>query len=144
MQQGPATQNPTILTYGAETLTNPSRNLYVVNNTFVNDKGSGTFIEIAAGATATVLNNLFVGNGTVISGRATPPSNLRTSTPNFVNIGAFDYRPTAGTPGINAGTAPGLGGTFDLTPLYQYVHPTNRETRALNGVIDIGAYEFTP
>jgi hypothetical protein len=144
LQQGPGTENPTILTYGAEGLTNTNRNLYVVNNTFVNDLGSGTFVSIAAGTTATVQNNLFVGNGTTVGGTATQVSNLRTNTPNFVNRDAFDYRPTAGTPGINGGTAPGLGGTFDLTPLYQYVHPTNREPRPLNGVIDIGAYEFTP
>ena len=61
-----------------------------------------------------------------------------------MNRTAFDYRPTATTPGINAGTAPGLGGTFNLTPAFQYAHPTNRETRPVNGAIDIGAYEFTP
>jgi hypothetical protein len=144
LQQSAFTKNPTILAYGAESLSNPNPTLYVVNNTFVNDLGSGEFISIRAGTTATVRNNLFVGNGTLVAGTATQVSNLRTSTPNFVNIGAFDYRPTAGTPGINGGTAPGLGGTFDLTPLYQYVHPTNREPRPLNGVIDIGAYEFTP
>jgi DNA-directed RNA polymerase subunit beta len=77
-------------------------------------------------------------------GTVTQVTNRTTNTPNFVNAGAFDYRPTAGTPGINGGTAPGVGGTFDLTPLYQYVHPTNREPRPLNGVIDIGAYELTP
>jgi parallel beta helix pectate lyase-like protein len=146
LQQSPFTDNPTIVAYGAEGLTNTNRTLYVVNNTFVNDLGSGTFISIAGGTTATVRNNLFVGNGStpVTGGTVTQISNQRTSTPNFANVGAFDYRSTAGTPGINGGTAPGLGGTFDLTPLYQYVHPTNREPRALNGVIDIGAYEFVP
>ena len=144
LQQGPATENPTIVTYGEETLNNPTRNLYVVNNTIVNDKGSGTFIDIAAGATATVQNNLFVGNGTTVSGPATQATNLRATTPNFVNSGAFDYRPTATTPGIDGGTAPGLGGTFDLTPMYQYVHPTNREPRPTRNAIDIGAYEFAP
>jgi hypothetical protein len=146
LQQSPFTDNSAIVAYGAEGLANPSRTLHVVNNTFVNDLGSGTFISIAGGTTATVRNNLFVGNGNtpVTGGTVTEISNRRTNTPNFVNVGAFDYRPTAGTPGINGGTAPGLGGTFDLMPIYQYAHPTNRETRPLNGVIDIGAYEFTP
>lgn len=144
LQQGPSTDNSTILIYGAEGLSNPNRTLYVVNNTLVNDLGSGTFIDIAGGSTATVRNNLFVGNGTTVGGTATQTSNLRTNTPNFVNIGAFDYRPTATTPGIDQGTAPGLGGTFDLTPVYQYVHPTNRETRPTRNAIDIGAYEFVP
>jgi len=142
LQQGPNTDNPTILIYGAEGLSNANKNLYVVNNTFVNDLGSGTFVSIAGGSTATVQNNLFVGNGTLVSGVATQTSNLRTLAPNFVNIGAFDYRPTASTPGINQGTAPGLGGSFDLTPIYQYIHPLGRQARPVNGVIDIGAYEF--
>lgn len=144
LQQSPFTDNPDMLAYGAESLSNPNRTLYVVNNTFVNDKGSGAFISVAPGATATVQNNLFVGNGTPVGGTATQVSNLRTNTPNFVNIGAFDYRPTAATPGIDQGTAPGLGGTFSLTPIYQYVHPTNREARPARNAIDIGAYEFIP
>ena len=145
VQQGPNAENSTFLTYGEEGLINPNHALYVVNNTFVNDLGSGTFVS-AGGSTATVQNNLFVGNGTLVSGGgpATQTSNLRTSAPNFVNIGAFDYRPTATTPGIDQGTAPGLGGTFDLTPIYQYVHPTNREARPTRNAIDIGAYEYAP
>jgi hypothetical protein len=145
VQQGPNAENSTFLIYGEEGLINPNRALYVVNNTFVNDFGSGTFVS-AGGSTATVQNNLFVGNGTLVSGGgpATQVSNLRTSAPNFVNIGAFDYRPTATTPGIDQGTAPGLGGTFDLTPIYQYVHPTNREARPIRNAIDIGAYEYGP
>ena len=144
LQQSPFTDNPDMLAYGAESLSNPNRTLYVINNTFVNDKGSGAFISIAPGVTATVQNNLFVGNGTAVGGTATQVSNLRTNTPNFVNIGAFDYRPTAATPGIDQGTAPGFGGAFSLTPIYQYVHPTNREPRPTRNAIDIGAYEFIP
>jgi hypothetical protein len=142
LQQGPNTENPTILSYGAEGLSNPNKTLYVVNNTLVNDLGSGTFVFVAGGSTATLKNNLFVGNGTTVSGTATQITNLRTNTPSFVDIGAFDYRPTAATPGIDQGTAPGLGGTFDLTPIYAYVHPTNRQNRPSVGPIDIGAYEF--
>jgi len=144
LQQGPDTDNPAIIAYGAEGLSNPNRNLYVVNNTFVNDLGSGTFVSIAGGSTATVRNNLFVGNGTAVGGTATQVSNLTTNAPNFVNIGAFDYRPTATTPGIDQGTAPGLGGAFDLTPIYQYVHPANRQARPVRNGIDIGAYEYSP
>jgi hypothetical protein len=148
LQQGPDTENSTILAYGAEGLSNPSKTLYIVNNTFVNDRTQGsTFVQISGGSTATVQNNLFVGNGTLVGGgTATQVSNLpiNTAAANFVNIGAFDYRPTATTPGIDQGTAPGLGGTFDLTPIYQYVHPTNREARPTRNAIDIGAYEFIP
>jgi hypothetical protein len=145
LQQGPNTDNPTIVIYGEEGQTNPSQTLYVVNNTFVNDRGSGTFVELSGGTTATLKNNLIVGNGTLVSGgTVTQVSNLRTNAPNFANAGAFDYRPTASTPGIDQGTAPGLGGAFDLAPIHQYVHPINRETRPSRNAIDIGAYEFMP
>jgi hypothetical protein len=145
LQQGPNTDNPTILIYGEEGATNPNQTLYVVNNTFVNDRASGTFVELSGGTTATLQNNLFVGGGTVVSGgTVTQATNRTTNTPNFVNRTTFDYRPTGTTPGIDQGTAPGLGGAFDLTPVYQYVHPTNRETRPTHNAIDIGAYEFTP
>jgi hypothetical protein len=145
LQKGPNADNSTMVIYGEEGLTHPDHGLYIVNNTFVNNFGSGTFVDAGA-STAIVQNNLFVGNGTLVSGGgpATQTSNLRTSAPNFVNIGAFDYRPTATTPGIDQGTAPGLGGTFDLTPIYQYVHPTNRESRPTRNAIDIGAYEYAP
>ena len=150
LQQGPNTENSSILAYGAEGLSNLSKTLYIVNNTFVNGRTAGsTFVQISGGsaATATLQNNLFVGIGTVVSGgTVTQVSNLTISTAaaNFVNIGAFDYRPTAATPGIDLGTAPGLGGTFALTPIYQYVHPINRQARPTPNAIDIGAYEYNP
>jgi hypothetical protein len=146
LQQGQNAENSTMVTYGEEGLSNPNRTLYVVNNTFVNDRTQGgTFIFIAGGSnTATVRNNLFVGNGTLVSGAATQDTNLRTDAPNFVGIGNFDYRPTATTPGIDQGTAPGVGGTFALTPIFQYVHPINREARPTRSAIDIGAYEYNP
>ena len=144
LQQGPNTDNPTILIYGEEGLNKTSKTLYVVNNTFVNDLGSGKFIELSGGTTVTVQNNLFVGGGTAVSGTAAQVSNLQTNTPNFVDITNFDYRPTATTPGIDGGTAPGLGGAFDLTPIYQYVHPSNREPRPTRNAIDVGAYEYAP
>jgi hypothetical protein len=144
VQQGPLTENAAMIAYGVEGLSNPSRTLYAVNNTLVNDRGSGTFLLLQSGSTATVMNNMFVGNGTTIRGAATAVTNLSTNTPNFVNRGAYDYRLTISSPGLNAGTAPGSGDGFDLTPLYQYVHNAGREPRARNDAIDIGAYEYVP
>jgi hypothetical protein len=146
LHHGTNAENSTMLIYGEEGLNNPNHALYVVNNTFVSDLASGAFVALSGGTTATVQNNLFVGTVTQVSGTATQVSNLKinTAAANFVNIGAFDYRPTATTPGIDQGTAPGLGGAFDLTPIYQYVHPTNREARPTRNAIDIGAYEYAP
>jgi hypothetical protein len=59
-----------------------------------------------------------------------------------VNAAVFDYHLTSTSPARNIGTDPGTAASFSLTPTTQYVHPTNRQDRPINGTIDIGAYEF--
>jgi hypothetical protein len=138
IQQGPQTDNSTMVSYAIESATNPLQQLSAINNTLVNENGSGTFISIRPGTTAQVTNNLFVGTGTAVSGPATQISNLSTNTPLFVNQGAFDYRRTSSSPGSD----PGISSTgFVLAPMFQYVHPHNREARPINGAPNIGAYE---
>lgn len=68
IQQPAANQNPTMLAYGEEGASNAGKDLYVVNNTFLNDYGSGgTFVLVGAGVTTPVLlqNNIFGGVGSV-------------------------------------------------------------------------------
>jgi hypothetical protein len=143
IQQGPQTDNSIVCAYGAEGLKNAPNELYVVNNTFVNDRQGGTFLEIASGATvAKVWNNLFTGSGTLISGRAADTAgNVVTQNPGFVNRAAYDYHITAASPAVNKGKAAGSGAGMALTPLFQYVHPVSREARVVVGAIDAGAYE---
>ncbi len=147
-QQGPATQNPTILTYGEEGLSNPGSSIQIINNTFVNDKnGSGDrFINLAAGTTAArVMNNLFVGNGIPVSGATADTSNnLATQTPGFYNRAAFDYRLTAASPAIDKGKDPGLLDGLGLLPALEFLPPDVTEPRVLRGPPDIGAYEYDP
>jgi hypothetical protein len=49
IQQGPFTENSTIVAYGEEGATNPDSTLYFVNNTVVNNRWNGFFIKIGAG-----------------------------------------------------------------------------------------------
>jgi hypothetical protein len=118
--------------------------LYVVNNTMVDDRGGGVFVQSASGASlVSIINNLFVGNGTIVTGVAgSLTSNLQTTGPGLVDIDAYNYRLRAGSPARDAGSAPGTGNGFSLSPSYQYLHPRNREVRPTDGTIDIGAYEF--
>jgi hypothetical protein len=143
IQKGPNADNSIMVTYGTEfPLTNGRPELYVVNNTFVNDRGAGTFLSVRNGTTARIVNNIFVGPGTVLSGPGTLTTNLVSNTPGLVNRATFDYRLAAGSAAINAGTDPGLGAGVSLAPTSQYLHPSNRQDRPSVGVIDIGAYEF--
>jgi hypothetical protein len=145
IQQGPNTDNPTMVSYGAEGLSSGrTHSLYVVNNTFVNDLGSGHFLDVVSGAGAFLsVNNLFVFSGTLYSGlQPQAKTNLQTSTAGLVNVSGYDYHLTSASPAVNAGSAPGSANGFDLIAIYQYVHPAQREARKAKGTIDIGAYAY--
>lgn len=144
IQQGPASPNSGIVTYGEEGGTNPDQHLYFINNTVVNDLGRGTFLTIAAGTTAAlVTNNLFIGPGTLVSGSATLSHNISGDGTLLADRAGYDYRLAAGSAAIDAGIAPGNGSGVSLSPLLAYVHPAMTEARANSGAaIDVGAYEF--
>ncbi|MBN1770267.1 MAG: right-handed parallel beta-helix repeat-containing protein [Deltaproteobacteria bacterium] len=142
VQQGPATENSGIFSFAAEGATNPVQELFVAHNTFVNDRGSGTFIRNASSFAAVVVNNLFVGGGTVLDGPGDVSDNLVTDDAGLVDRAGFDYRLAAGSPAIDIGVAPGSAGDFSLTPDFHYVHPLGSEPRVAVGTLDMGAYEF--
>jgi hypothetical protein len=147
IQQGPNTQNSTLLTYLEEGINslNPGTDLYVVNNTFVNQLPSGgTFAFVSPVDTTAALmeNNIFFGPGTLTNqGSAVLVTNF-TGDPRFVSLDNFDYHLTAGSPAIDAGTEPGTANGFSLRPVDEYVQPACGEQRLPVGGIDIGAYEF--
>jgi|GEM_PF-821807 len=145
IQQGPNADNSTIVSFGAEGLKNKTNEFYAVNNTIVNDRFTGTFVYIDSGASVSkLINNLFVGSGTVLRGPGELITNMESSTdPGFLDITGFNYRLTTTSSAIDAGSLPGSANGFDLTPTWQYVHPLGREERNIQGTIDVGAYEFT-
>jgi len=146
IEQPAAYSNPNILAYGEEGASNPGQDLYVVNNTFLNDSGSGgTFVMVGSGVTTPVLlqNNIFGGVGTATNqGNAIDRTNYRATSPAFVDRAGYDLHPAANSPAINAGSTPGVAASgFALTPIAQYKHVASGETRTSAGQIDIGAYE---
>lgn len=152
VEQGSNTQNSNMLGYGLEGLTNnPPHQLYVVNNTFVNERsGPAIFISIpAATELLKVYNNIFTGQPyTFLSGSAVSMDTLSNllipdkTKAGFVNLSTFDYHLTGSSPAINKGSNAGLAGTFSLLPVAEYVHPKSFTTRSSSGTIDAGAYEF--
>ncbi|WP_194711056.1 hypothetical protein [Noviherbaspirillum soli] len=146
IQQPAWNNNPSLLAFGEEGASNVGQELYVVNNTFLNEDSSrGTFIMVGSGVTTPVLmqNNLFVGTGTASTQYNTVDrTNLRTLSAAFVDRAGYDLRPASGSPAINAGSAPGTSASgLSLTPTLQYKHVAGGEARPVNGAIDIGAYE---
>jgi hypothetical protein len=146
IQQPSANNNSNLLAYGAEGATNPAQDLYVVNNTFLNDYGSGgTFVLVGKTVTKPVLiqNNIFAGVGSVSNQtNATLKTNYSAASPGFVNRAAYDLHPTANAQVINAGSAPGKSASgIALAPAGQYKATAYGETRPVSGNLDIGAYE---
>lgn len=105
-QQGPNTQNSTLLAYGLEGASNPSRALIVEYNTFVNDRsGNATAIRTAvADPPAIVTRNIAAGVSTFVSQTGAQLSgNCLAADPLFVNRAAYDYRLQAASPCQGAG-----------------------------------------
>jgi hypothetical protein len=168
IEQSPSTQNSTMLANAFEGARNPIQELYVVNNTFVNDLGRGDFIRVRAPATASVINNIFVGGGNVLVGNGELLNNLLAGGPGgaphierplfrdgdisesgtrrapdagLLDPEHYDYRLKSRSPAIGGGTDPGYAHGLSLAPALEYVHPTGTKPVATTGPIDIGAYQ---
>jgi len=152
IQQGPNTSNSNILGYGGEGLTNnPPHQLYVVNNTFVNQRGAnGVFVSFPPStALLKLYNNIFTGSPyTLLSNNPVSLDSLANiNIPNpenvgFENLSGYDYNLKSTSVAINKGRNPGYAGTFSLKPDKQYLHPENFNPRINVDSIDIGAYEY--
>jgi len=142
IQQGPGSQNSTMLTYAEEGAGDTEQSLYVVSNTFVNDLGRGTFVRNSGSNTAVLWDNLMVGGGTALDGPGEETSDLQTETPGFVDQASGDYGLTEGSPAIDAGADPGELDGVSLWPQYQVSGSTEVEARPVVGALDIGALEY--
>ena len=145
IQQSPQTENPAIVSYGAESLKNPIKELYLASNTVVNDlQGGGRFVVVRDGTRAAQLvNNLFLGAGEMLYGPGELRNNMRAAPSDFVDVLAFDYRLKRGSRAIGHGKEPGHARGFHLHPVAQYVHPMQKAPRRKGKNFDLGALEFT-
>jgi len=144
IQQGPATENSGIVSYGAEGLKHPLNELYFVNNTVVNDRpAGGRFLFVRAGTDAArIVNNVFSGRGDVLSGPGELSNNVVSAKTAFVDPVGFDYRLKAGAAAIGRGVNPGSAYGFELRPTAEYAHKAKTGTRSSSGMLDLGALEY--
>ena len=137
--QGPSSENSTLVSYGAEGFAQGSRQLWVVNNTFVNRRATGTFVSVAAGSRAKVRNNLLVGPGdlTNLTG-VSAKANLRVGLAGFVDPDADDFRLRPSSPAVDRGVR--VPDRWQAR--WEYAHPTKLVRRPILGRVDLGAYEL--
>lgn len=136
--QGPRSENPAVVSYGAEGLTHPSRTLWVVNNTLVNRRTSGTFVALAAGSHARLRNNLLVGPGDLTSRPASGRANRRVGLGGFVAPDREDFRLTASSRAVDRGTTV----PRRWRARWEYVAPAGQARRTTVGRTDLGAFEL--
>lgn len=135
--QGPRSENSTLVSYGAEGLTG-SRELWVVNNTLVNRRSTGTFVTVADGGRAHLVNNLLVGPGDLASGAdAQGRANRSVGPSGFVDPDHDDFRLRARSPAIDRGVRVPVR----WRARWEYVHPASTTRRPTAGRLDLGAYE---
>ncbi|WP_198119051.1 hypothetical protein [Massilia rhizosphaerae] len=96
IEQPAINDNSTLVAYGEEGATNPGHDLYVINNTFLNDFTGGTFLFVSGkvSAPALIQNNVFGGPGNVTSqAGAIQKDNRRVEKPGFIDRAGFTLRP---------------------------------------------------
>jgi hypothetical protein len=147
IEQGPNSQNSSILAYRLEggDSRNPETQLYVVNNTFVNDRPEGaTFLQINhTSKPAVIINNIFYGKGTLTTQKQTALGiNLSNKDPRFVDAAHYDYRLRSDSSARGAGAQPPTETSFRLLPSQEYVHPACGANRVNAAKPDIGAIAF--
>ena len=153
IEQGPLSANSNLLGYGMEGLSNPGpHHLYCINNTFVNRKQTGNFIQVGNGTDSLVVkNNLFAGarTGGLITGSVAVLDsahnivNTSLDVFGFVDVGQYNYHLASDAPARDNGIAvSGSFGGFSLHPVYEYVDTCALTDRPNDGLVDIGAFEY--
>jgi hypothetical protein len=130
IQQSAETDNSTMIAFGAEGYAWPQNELYLINNTLVNDyPQGGAFLRVAPGAQyIRTQNNLLVGTGRF----HTPDiresiDDARAEWDSFALAVRQDYR--LNTEGReHTVSPPGIVHGLDLTPRSEYLHPVQLKT----------------
>ena len=150
LQQGPYAENGTLLAYNLEAEGRAQGELFIINNTFVNDRHAGQFMKIANPlAHVHVQNTIFLGRGELADRDIRQVSNLVVEDERswlgagkvFRDRNAGDYRLAEEAKAVDAGTALEEFGMEELRPVSEYRDTARSVERNTVGAIDIGALE---
>ena len=134
IQQNIETDNPQLISFGAEGYAWPRNEIHLVNNTLINPLPlGGVFLKVAAGADVIrAVNNLLVGQGTLESaGRGDYRSNYTVAPSDFAQAAGYDFRLKSSSRAAGKGIDVGLANGQSLQALREYEHP--RSTKPVGG-----------
>jgi hypothetical protein len=124
--QSATTQNPELVSFGAEGYTWPENALYLVNNTLVDGlRGGGRVLRVFDGAQRVdVIDNLVVGNTLEPPGAPGRFANNYMASPRDLKApDRYDYRLRRASPLVGLAQDPGSAGGVALRPPRDYRHP---------------------
>ncbi len=133
IQQSSTTENPNIISFGAEGFRSQPNRLYLVNNTLVDMRPQGgQFLRVRGGASVVAINNLLVGKSTLESGAAGDyRNNFNVDLDEFVLAVREDFHLRPGSKLIGKAVMVDAADGVGLRPTAEYKHP--RSIRALKG-----------
>lgn len=134
IQQDVGTENPTVISFGAEGYKWPRNELYLVNNTLVdNSRQGGVFLRVKAGdVTVKAVNNLLVGRGLLDSaGPGNYRNNFTVDRREFAEPDSEEFRLRQKSRLLGHAVDAGSANGQSLMPDREYRHP--RKTSRLNG-----------
>ena len=134
IEQSATTENPSLISFGAEGYKTPTNALYLINNTLVNHRpAGGTFLVVKPGSiNVTAYNNLLLGKrplNTGIDGVFINNPNVEAGS--FVLADRHDYRIIKDSGLERTYVSPPVITGINLAPQQEYVHPA--ATRLLPG-----------
>ena len=136
IQQGPQTENPHLISFGAEGYRWPANELYLAHNTLIDDRAEpGVFLRVRPGAAPVrIVDNLLVGGALWDLPRgAQLRNNLGVKRDALDRSAGGGFRLNSkSTEWSQSADAEGAHGE-SLTPLREYRHP--RHTAALDGLL---------
>jgi len=133
IQQSSTTENPNIISYGAEGSRWPVNTFYLVNNTLVDNRPSnGVFLRMKQGlGTISAVNNLLVGQSKLdTAGPGDYRNNFNVDWDEFVFAARDDFHLKPGSKLRGTGIQPPEAAGVSLTPAKEYIHP--RSTRDID------------
>jgi len=126
IEQSAHSDNPDIVSYGAEKYRWPHNELYLINNTLVDHMtDGGNFVHVRSGADKIeVVNNLLFGNARLhLDPQADSNANVVAQTGDVASVTAYDFRLREKSKWVGAAVDPGIAHDVQLRPRREYVGP---------------------
>ena len=141
LHQSKYTENSALIHYGMPN-SNEGETFYIVNNTVSSDRRAGIFVRNHSPAQVVIANNLLIGKLVLTQGKNKETGNIFATKSCLCPQPAYPFTLSLKCSAVNAGVGVQEGGTVDLIPFYEYVHPLCRQPREVLDKLDVGAFEY--